>query len=379
MRDAVDYGSSDIHFEPWEKEVVIRFRIDGVLKEAARVEKSVYSNILNRIKVLAKLRIDDHYSAQDGSIRYVINNRRFDLRVSITPTLDGEKVVIRVLGEYVRNYNLRDLGLNEVNLSIVTEASRSPFGMILTTGPTGSGKSTTLYSILRTLNKPEVNITTIEDPVEYKIQGVNQIQVNLQTNLTFSKGLRSIVRQDPNIILVGEIRDEETAEIAVNAALTGHLLLSSFHANDGATSITRLLDMGVEPFVLSSTLRLVIAQRLVRKICPACRKSKVINVKDLVKEHHYAEKLFNAEEITIYEGSGCEQCNNTGYKGRIGLFEIIKITPEMQELIQKAPSSKEVWDLALKQGSIPMYLDGMEKVKTGLTTIEEVLRVAPVI
>ncbi len=268
FKDAIDFRTSDIHFEPQDKEVVIRFRIDGVLHEAGRIPKEYYENILNRIKVQSNLRIDEHFSTQDGAMRYSYEeNKLIDMRISIALTLDGEKITIRLLSSYVQSFTLSDLEFSDKNQKLIEAASKKPFGMILVTGPTGSGKTTTLYAILKILNRPEVNITTIEDPAEYKIVGVNQIQVNSQTNLTFSKGLRSIVRQDPDIILVGEIRDEETAEISVNAVLTRHLLLSTFHSNDAATSIPRLLDMNVEPFLLSSTLEIIIAQRLVRKIC----------------------------------------------------------------------------------------------------------------
>ncbi|MEK7583790.1 MAG: type II/IV secretion system protein, partial [Patescibacteria group bacterium] len=273
LADALLYRASDIHFEPQEGELIIRFRIDGVLQEAGRIDKQYYENILNRIKVLAHLRTDEHMRAQDGAIRHKHDVHTVDLRVSVAPTLDGEKIVIRVLSEYVRNFTLTDLGLSEHDLVFVNEASKKPFGMMLATGPTGSGKTTTMYSILKLLNRPEVNVATIEDPVEYKIPGVNHIQVNSQADITFARGLRAIARQDPDIILVGEIRDQETAEISVNAALTGHLLLSTFHANDAATAIPRLLEMDVEPFLLASTLELIIAQRLVRKLCDACRHS----------------------------------------------------------------------------------------------------------
>lgn len=250
--DAYTFKASDIHFEPQRKEVVVRFRVDGVMHEAGRIPKQYYENILNRIKVQSRLRIDEHLATQDGSMRHETDGQVFDMRTSIVPTVEGEKVVLRLLAAYVQGFGLSDLGLDESHQALLEEASGKPFGMILVTGPTGSGKTTTLYAVLRKLNSPEVNITTIEDPVEYKLIGANQIQVNPQTNLTFAQGLRSIVRQDPDIILVGEIRDEETAEIAVNASLTGHLLLSTFHANDAATVIPRLLDMQIEPFLLST-------------------------------------------------------------------------------------------------------------------------------
>lgn len=358
IQDSLIFNASDIHFEPQSEEVVIRFRIDGVLQEVGRIPKNYYENMINRIKVQANLRTDEHFSSQDGAIHFEKGESTADIRVSIVPILDGEKVVMRILSKYVRGFNLSNLGLSTSNEKILVDASTKPFGMILVVGPTGSGKTTTLYSLIRILNKPQVNIATIEDPAEYKIKGINQIQVNRETNLTFSQGLRSIVRQDPDIILVGEIRDNETVEIAVNAALTGHLLLSTFHANDAATAIPRLLDMKVEPFLLASTMELIIAQRLVRRICENCRYS-------------YTEK-----KQTLYRGKGCNVCNNTGYKGRIAIFEFIQITAQLQDLILKNPSSKEIWEIAGRQGSKTLFEDGMEKVKSGVTTLEEVRRVA---
>ncbi|MBN2016226.1 Flp pilus assembly complex ATPase component TadA [Candidatus Dojkabacteria bacterium] len=376
--EALIHKASDIHFEPHEKEVFIRLRIDGVLQEAGRFPKKYYENILNRVKVEAHLRIDDHFSAQDGAIRYIQEEkgRIVDLRVSVVPTLDGEKIAIRVLAEYVRGFSLSDLGLSDHDQELLTEASKKPFGMILVTGPTGSGKTTTLYAVLKMLNRPGVNVTTIEDPVEYKILGVNQIQVNPQTNLTFAKGLRSIFRQDPDIILVGEIRDDETAEIAVNAALTGHLMLSTFHANDAATAIPRLLEMNIEPFLLSSTLEVIIAQRLVRRICENCRYSYTLKLSTLKSRFKEAEKYFTDEDNTLYQGKGCTNCGGSGFKGRTAVFEFIKSTPEMKELILQNPSSRQVWTLARKQGSVSMFEDGIAKVKNGITTIDELLRVS---
>jgi type II secretory ATPase GspE/PulE/Tfp pilus assembly ATPase PilB-like protein len=376
IADAVTYRSSDIHFEPEEKEVVIRFRVDGVLREAGRIPLPFYENILNRIKVQSRLRTDEHYSAQDGSIRHYQGTRAIDLRVSIVPTVTGEKIVIRILSQYIHSFNLRDLGLGPDDQNILEKSSDLPFGMILVVGPTGSGKTTTLYSLLRRLNQPEVNITTIEDPVEYKVTGINQIQVNLQTNLTFAKGLKSIVRQDPDIILVGEIRDNETAEIAVNAALTGHLLLSTFHANDAATAVPRLLDMGIEPFLLASTLELIIAQRLVRKICENCRVSRKVLAKDLLITYPFLKPFLDTNSLTFYQGKGCPACNFSGYRDRVAIFELINVTNELEDLILRRPASTEIWNLAVSQGAHSLFADGLEKVKNGITTLEEVLRVA---
>jgi type II secretory ATPase GspE/PulE/Tfp pilus assembly ATPase PilB-like protein len=376
FNDALVFHASDIHFEPQGEEILVRFRVDGVLQDAGRLPKDNYENILNRIKVQSGLRIDEHFSAQDGSMRFVKEDTQIDLRTSIIPTVEGEKIVLRVLGSYVQGFNLGDLGLSVIQQRLLEEAATKPFGMIVVAGPTGSGKTTTLYALLKLLNQPGVNVTTIEDPVEYKMAGVNQIQVNAATNLTFAKGLRSIVRQDPDIILVGEIRDEETAEIAVNAALTGHLLLSTFHANDAATAIPRLLDMGVEPFLLSSTLELIIAQRLVRKICDQCRYSLTVSHKDIVAHHKGLERFFPEASLTLYQGKGCEACGHSGYKDRTAIFEFLAINGALRNLILKNPSTQEIWRLARGEGAQTFFEDGVAKVKNGLTTLEELLRVA---
>jgi len=377
LEDALASRASDIHFEPLEKETNIRFRIDGVMREVGHIPKDQYGSILNRIKVQAHLRIDEHFSAQDGAIRYIRNGKITDLRISIVPTLDGEKVAIRILAEYIRGFTLADLGLSKTDQEIITDSAKKPFGMILVTGPTGSGKTTTLYALIKILNRPEVHIMTIEDPVEYKIVGINQIQVNRQTDITFSKGLPSILRQDPNIILVGEIRGPDTATIAVNAALTGHLLLSTFHANDAATAIPRLIDMGVEPFLVASTLELIVAQRLVRKICENCRQSSAITPEEIIKiPPELTGRFFKGSE-TVYRGAGCDICGGTGYKGRTAIFEFIHVNQEIQELILKNPSSLQIFEVAKKQkGFHTLFEDGVEKVKSGATTFEELLRVA---
>jgi type IV pilus assembly protein PilB len=374
--DAKLFRASDIHFEPQKEEVVVRFRVDGVLHEAGRLPKEQYENILNRIKVQSRLRIDEHYAAQDGSMRHEQDDTVFEMRTSIIPTVEGEKVALRVLSSYVAGLTMADLGLAAPDEEKLKESASRPFGMILVVGPTGAGKTTTLYAVLKLLNRPEVNITTIEDPVEYKIVGINQIQVNAQTNLTFAEGLRSIVRQDPNIILVGEIRDTETAEIGVNAALTGHLLLSTFHANDAATTIPRLLDMKVEPFLLASTLEIIVAQRLVRKICESCRESNAFSDKVIKQKYPDAAAYLSGKQVTLYAGRGCGACGHTGFTGRTAIFELINITPAMEELMLKHPSTREVAELARKEGSKTFFEDGIEKVKAGVTTIEELLRVA---
>ena len=372
--DALTARASDIHFEPQAASTVVRFRVDGILREVARIPKEYYDNVLNRLKVQGRMRIDEHFAAQDGAIRHDKAGQTVDIRVSIVPTIEGEKVVMRLLAAYVQNFSLATLGLSVEDQQLIEATATRPYGMILVVGPTGSGKTTTLYALLKLLNRPGLNLTTIEDPVEYKVVGVNQIQVNTLTDLTFSKGLRSIVRQDPDIILVGEIRDHETVEIAVNAALTGHMLLSTFHANDAASAIPRLLDMGTEPFLLASTLSIIVAQRLVRTICSACKFSVDITAAKLPLKG--AEKYFGKGKLTLYEGKKCQTCNYTGFSGRLAVMEIINITPELKDLMLTHPSAQQVWQLARKQGSVSMFEDGVHKVKTGLTTLSELLRVA---
>lgn len=377
FQDAIALRASDIHFEPQDKEVMVRFRVDGVLHEAGRIPKEYYEGVVNRMKIAANMHIDEHHMAQDGAIRYDTGKGMMDIRVSIVPVVDGEKIVLRLLSEYVRALTLADLGCTEENRKILEQASRKPFGMILTTGPTGSGKSTTLYALLKLRNHPDVNISTIEDPVEYKVQGINHIQVNPETNLTFANGLRALMRQDPNIILVGEIRDGETASIAVNAALTGHLLFSTLHANDACTSIPRLLEMGVEPFLLASTLEVVIAQRLLRKICPHCRYSYTVPKAEVPDLFPNAEKFVDETgDVLLYKGKGCESCGGIGFQGRLAIHELLAITPEIEALIVARKSSAEIEQEARKSGMKSLFEDGFVKVRSGVTTLEELLRVA---
>lgn len=378
VRDALEFRASDIHFEPEKDEVVIRFRVDGVLSEAGRFKKEYYENIVNRIKVMSQLRTDEHFEMQDGAIRFEVDDKEVDMRISIAPVLDGEKITIRLLAQYVKNLVLTELGLSDEDREIILKAAEKPFGMVVIVGPTGSGKTTTLYALLKEVNDPGINVTTIEDPVEYKIAGTNQIQVNEEKNITFAKGLRSIMRQDPDIILVGEIRDRDTAEIAVNAALTGHLLFSTFHANDAATAIPRLLEMGVEPFLLASTLEVIVAQRLVRKICPNCRAGKQMTSAEIEKLYPGFGKYFSKGKNMVYESRGCSACNNTGYVGRTALFEFVEVTREMEDLVLKHPSTNEIWNLAKKQGAHTMLEDGIRKIKSGITTLSEVRRVVSV-
>ncbi len=377
INDAVKLRASDVHFEPQEKIVIVRFRVDGVMHEAGRIPKEHYEGVVNRIKIQANMRIDEHFAAQDGAIRFSSQHGAMDIRVSIVPIVEGEKVVMRLLAAYVRVLTLGDLGFSAANQQALTDAAQKPFGMILTTGPTGSGKSTTLSALLKMRNTPDVNISTIEDPVEYKMPGVNHIQVNSKTNLTFANGLRALVRQDPDIILVGEIRDGETADISVNAALTGHLVFSTLHSNDAATAIPRLLEMGVEPFLLASTLEVIIGQRLVRRVCPRCRHSVSITGADAQKLFPGSEKIFaDRETITLYRGKGCEACAGTGYRGRVGIYELLAVTPDIEDLIVAHAASSVINAKACAGGMRLMFEDGLDKVLAGITTIEELLRVA---
>ncbi|MBI4097712.1 MAG: type II/IV secretion system protein [Candidatus Levybacteria bacterium] len=373
--------ASDIHIEPEEKNSLVRFRIDGILHDVLYVDKKLHDRIVTRIKVLSRLRTDEHMSAQDGKMRIEVDEENLDIRVSIIPITEGEKVVMRLLSSKFRQFSLQDLGMNDRDLTKVTSAINKSYGMILSTGPTGSGKTTSVYSILKIVNTREKNITTIEEPVEYRIKGVNQIQVNAKTNLTFANGLRSILRQDPNVIFVGEIRDSETAGIAVNAALTGHLVLSTVHTNDAATTLPRLIDMKVEPFLVASTVNVIIAQRLVRKICDSCKTSVGLKRNEILKDipgeaitKHFGE----GAEIRVFEGKGCKVCHATGYSGRIGVFEVIDMSEKIRELITSKSDSDEIAKQAVVEGMTTMLDDGLDKVSRGLTTIKEVLRVTKV-
>ncbi|MFA5021269.1 MAG: GspE/PulE family protein [Patescibacteria group bacterium] len=378
LNDAIGLNASDIHFEPQEKIVIVRFRVDGVLHEAGRIPKEYYEGVLNRIKIAGNMHIDEHLAAQDGAIRYrVPSGSKVDIRVSVVPVVDGEKAVLRLLSEYVRKLTLSSLGFSEANREVIENAARKPFGMILATGPTGSGKSTTLYALLKMRNKPDVNISTVEDPVEYKVPGINHIQKNDETNLSFAKGLRALMRQDPDILLVGEIRDNETADISINAALTGHLLFSTLHANTAATSVPRLLEMKVEPFLLASTLEIIIGQRLVRRICPKCRFSYSAKAEELQRLYPAAKHYFGGKQtFRLFKGKGCSSCSNTGYAGRTGIHELLVVTPEIEDLIIARASSDDIELCARKQGMQLMFEDGLEKVRQGFTTLEELLRVA---
>lgn len=384
IETAYDQKASDIHIEPKEDLTLVRFRIDGQLYDALEMPRRLHDRVVTRIKVLSSLRTDEHLSAQDGKMQLRLQTEDLDLRVSILPVADGEKIVLRLLSSKSRSYSLVDLGMNERDLLKLTQAYNKPNGMLLSTGPTGSGKTTSIYSILKNINTRDKNITTIEDPIEYKIAGANQVQVNTKTNLTFANGLRSILRQDPNYIFVGEIRDNETAAIAVNAALTGHLVLSTLHTNDAASAIPRLIDMKIEPFLVASTVNVVVAQRLIRKICSNCIISQTITHEELLKyfsediiSQHY-EPVGTKKETRIYKGKGCEQCHFSGYQGRLGIFEVLEVTKEIKDLVTQKSGSDDILALAKKQGMTSMLDDGLEKITKGLTTIEEVLRVTKV-
>jgi len=378
---AYQNNASDVHVEPAETESLVRFRIDGMLHDVVKLPLDIHGSIVTRVKVMSKLRTDEHASSQDGKLQLTVSEDRVDVRVSIVPVTGGEKIVMRLLSEKSRDFGLSDLGIGQKDLEKVERAYKKPYGMLLSTGPTGSGKTTSMYAVLKLLNKRDVNIMTIEDPVEYEITGVNQIQVNAKTNLTFAKGLRSIVRQDPNIILVGEIRDAETAGIAVNSAMTGHLVLSTLHTNDAATAIPRLMDMAVEPFLVASSVNVIIAQRLVRTICMKCRVSEEVTKKAVatllqVSESTVGEAFHTGELCRIYKGKGCPVCHDTGYVGRIGLFEVMEITEAIREAITAKKDAGVIKAIAVKEGMSTMMMQGLEKIKEGVTTLEEVMRVA---
>jgi len=378
---AASLNASDIHIEPLADEVLVRFRIDGILREIVRLAKEIHPAIVARIKILANLQIDEHHKPQDGRIRYKCGNEVFDIRIAIMPTLHGEKVEMRLLSASTKPMSFASLGMSKSTIKIVEDNIKKTMGMILVTGPTGCGKTTTLYAMLNVLNRPEVNIVTIEDPIEYELKYVNQTQVNPKAGITFASGLRAILRQDPNIIMVGEIRDKETAEVAVHAALTGHLVLSTLHTNDAATAIPRLRDMGIPPFLISATLNLVIAQRLVRRICRHCIESYPVSQaiyqtidRQLKILKGDAAKPYHPQQL--YRGKGCSYCNFTGYRGRMAIYETLNVDEEIRNYIQKPGFSLDgLKKIAFRKGTATMFEDGLQKAELGLTTIEEVLRV----
>lgn len=372
---AHDMRASDIHINPMTSTVKARFRIDGVLQDVFDFPKELLLEMIGRIKVLATLRMDEHQNFQDGRFRIRTRDGAIvDVRVAISPSYYGESAVLRLLTDTSEQFTLSSLGFSPENEEKIMSAIRKPYGMILATGPTGSGKTTTLYTILKILNQKESAIITIEDPIEYSIDNIKQIQVNARTNMTFANGLRSILRQDPDVIMVGEIRDEDTAGIAVNTALTGHLLLSTLHTNDAATTVPRLMDMKVEPYLAASTVNIAIGQRLVRKICEKCKASrKLTDAESKSLSGHLKLNLYGANKI--YFGQGCEACNNTGFDGRIGIHEVMVIDNNIREGILKKDSADTIKQAAINGGMKTMIEDGLEKVFSGVTSIEEVLRV----
>ncbi len=379
-------GASDIHLEPASDGFVsVRFRIDGILYEISRYPMNMHRPVVSRIKIMSHLRTDEQDATQDGRFDYSKDKVKFDVRVSILPITHGENVVMRILSEKSRKMTLEDLGLLDEDMEKVKIAIDRPYGMIIVVGPTGAGKTTTLYSIMLVLNQLPINIVTIEDPVEYSVTKVQQIQVNAKKNITFANGLREIVRQDPDVIMVGEIRDNETASIAVNAAMTGHMLLSTMHANDAATIFPRLSEMGVEPFLVASSVNVVIAQRLVRKVCSYCKilypphpenLSEIKRIKDtpefntLMSKHFPGQRI---EDLKLYKGTGCKNCNHTGYMGRMGIFEVMEIDDDIRDLIIKKSSASSIESKAAENGMIPMFYNGVGLVFKGLTTFEEIL------
>jgi type IV pilus assembly protein PilB len=379
--------ASDIHIEPLEKEILVRFRIDGVLREIMRLPKEFLDPIIARIKVISNLQLDEHFRPQDGRFKTKISDFEFDIRVAIMPTLYGEKAVLRILSGAVKPTSLDELGMVSPLKEIVLDAIKKTFGMILVTGPTGSGKTTTLYTIINILNKPEVNIVTIEDPIEYAIPYVNQTQVNPKVGLNFAVGLRAFLRQDPDIIMVGEIRDAETADVAVQAALTGHLVLSTLHTNDAPTAIPRLIDLGIPHYLVADSLTLILAQRLVRKICPDCivseevseYKKKIIleQLKALeVPQETFEEYKNKLEKAYLFRGKGCQNCGYSGYRERTAIFEGVVMNDELREIIaSKEFTLSKIKEIVRRNGYKTMFEDGLEKVLVGITTVEEVLRV----
>lgn len=373
---AVNSRASDVHIEPMEDRVRVRYRIDGILYDRLSLPKTVQDAVISRIKVLSEMKIDEHRTPQDGRFNFKVGDKEVDLRISVLPTVHGEKIVMRLLRKSGGIPTLPELGLNGVSLKALETAILRPHGIILVTGPTGSGKTTTLYSVLAKLNTTRVNIVSLEDPVEYEIPGVNQVQINPAVGLTFADGLRSFLRQDPNIILVGEIRDGETEDLAIQAALTGHLVFSTLHTSDAAGALPRLLDLGAETFLLASTITAIMGQRIVRKICDHCKES-YTPAPQLVEEiKSILGPLMPQGEIKLYKGKGCSECGDSGYIGRVGIFEVMTVTEKIAKLVLQRADSEALEKQAREEGMIVMKQDGYLKVLAGVTTIEEVLRVA---
>lgn len=385
LRHAQEGGASDIHIEPTEERVKVRFRVDGVLHTSLFLPKKVHAAVVSRIKILANLKIDETRIPQDGRFHSVIDNKKIDFRVSTFPTALGEKAVLRLLDPTVGLLSLEEIGLTGRNLRVIEEGIQEPFGMVLLTGPTGSGKTTTLYAIMRILNQEAVNIVSLEDPVEYLISGISQSQIKPEINYTFATGLRSILRQDPDIVMVGEIRDEETADLATHAALTGHIVLSTLHTNNAIGVIPRLVDMGVEQFLIPASLNLGIAQRLIRRLCPHCKKevSPPSKIKELIEKEIRAlpeesqeelKKEVNLSSIKLWQAQGCKFCAKKGTKGRIAIFEVLKMTPSLERITIEGPSEQKIIEEAKRQGMTTMKQDGIIKALKGIVSLEEVLQ-----
>jgi type IV pilus assembly protein PilB len=370
VAQAVEDGASDIHFEPDGRDMRVRFRVDGVLRESTRIPRRMIPGVISRVKIMADLNIAERRLPQDGRVSRTVDGHAIDVRVVTMPRVDGEGVVMRILDKQQALIGLDSLGMAERTREDFEAGFRRPYGAVLVSGPTGSGKSTTLYAALNEINSPERNIITIEDPVEYQIPGINQLQVNVKAGLTFANGLKSMLRADPDVIMVGEIRDVDTAKIAVESALTGHLVLSTLHTNDAPSAISRLTEMGIEPFLTSSAISTVVAQRLVRRLCTHCKKRTMLSVSSLEKAG------FNvAFDLEAYEPAGCNRCGGTGYRGRIGLYEVMTMSDSLRELTVERASADEIKNAAAAEGMRPLRADGFEKVKNGITSISEVARV----
>lgn len=378
IRQAYTMRASDIHIDPTQKEVRIRFRIDGALQEMYVFPKTIHREVVSRVKIIAGLRIDEHNSTQDGRCRQIIGDTEHDcvdIRISIAPTYHGENVVMRLLSDREQHFSLDALGFSEDDQKKIMKAIKKPTGMILATGPTGSGKTTTLYTLVKMLNAKDISIVTLEDPIEYAVEGIEQIQVNPFVGLTFASGLRSLLRQDPDIIMVGEIRDLETASIAVNTALTGHLLLSTLHTNDAATTLPRLMEMRIEPYLVASTVSIAIGQRLVRRLCEKCKEKHTFTEAEQIALSDIVTGSTIPVGAKLFKSVGCADCNQTGFRGRIGVNEVLVSDGEVREAILKKSSAKDIRDIAIRNGMTTMLEDGMQKVQKGLTTVAEVLRV----
>lgn len=374
ISDAIKMKASDIHIEPQGKSLVVRYRVDGIMREIMRTDKDIHAAVASRIKIMSELDIAIKRKPQDGKAQVRQGGKTFDLRVSSLPTSYGEKITLRILNPATAQLNPEDLGFSDKDLKYLTRAIHMPQGIILVTGPTGSGKSSTLYACLNKLNSPEVNIITVEDPVEFDVAGINQVQINPSAGITFARGLRSILRQDPDIVMVGEIRDRETALTAFQAAQTGHLVFSTLHTNDAPSAVVRLMDLGIDPFLVSASLIAVVGQRLIRRICESCKAPDKLLPEQLEEIRPY---IGNKKDVAFWKGEGCEACQHTGYSGRLGLFEMLTLTPSLKNIISGGLSSGQLRDEAQKEGYHMMSFDGIQKALQGLTTIEEIFRVAP--